>query len=99
MKDWMQHLPAGVAAVLLGVVGWFTKREAVRVEGRLNSHAERLRELEADRVTRDDIDELRASLTASINLGVQRVETSINRVETDVRELVRHLLNQRGGGG
>lgn len=89
--EWVEKIPEAVAAAFAGLAVWVGKVFHRRVD----NHAERIRELEIDRVKRDDIvrieqtmDEMRSSLTATMTHGLGRVEDS-------VQTLTRHLLERR----
>lgn len=108
MNEWIQaHLQQGgfLGAIAIGLfylVKLLFKREAKRWdEDRetrrkgFEDHENRIRAMEANRVTRSDMDELRMSLMASINLVHTDLSRSMNAVQSDVRLLTDHLLGKK----
>lgn len=101
LLDW-KTVAISLLGILMGLLGWIGRRELKRAEVTQQDHASRLGVLERDRVSRDDFDELRSSLTASITVGVERLENSVekrhqeNRDDmTELRADVRTLLQRR----
>jgi hypothetical protein len=83
-NHWIEWL-LGAWATLLTWLG-------TRAVGRLDDHETRLRAVETDRVTHNDIDELRQSLTASIvNVGA-RAENNMRDMREDRASM--HRENQ-----
>lgn len=74
-KSQIGHLPEAIGAASAAVGAWFAARGA-----RLRALARRVTRLEKERVTRDDFDELRSSLTASISHNQQRTEERLDRI-------------------
>ena len=75
-------------------VKWLVGREIDSKEDELADHEERLRRLEDSRVTRNDMDELRLSLMASIaNMG-ERAEKISNQRHEENRETLSHVLQR-----
>lgn len=102
LTDW-KNAAIALLGALVGLLGWIGRRELKRAEMTQQDHASRIGVLEKDRVTRDDFDELRSSLTASITGGYERLENSVekrhqeNRDDmTELRADVRTLLQRRG---
>jgi hypothetical protein len=90
---WLVSPLSWLALFLLGLVSWFGRREMKRIDEALEesekaakAHAERIIALEESRVSRDDLDELRESLTASIINGVERLEKGVDRRHQEHRE-------------
>lgn len=74
--DWADVFRLAVAA-LIAVGAWFLKD----LKGRVTDLEKRNLDLERERVTRADVDELRHSLTASIvNVG-ERLEARLERLD------------------
>jgi len=86
-----------------GVVAWFVKRDYRRVDDTLKDHAQQIDELQKDRVTKNDFDELRASITATITNGFARAQDKMDegmtRTHDRVDELYRDLMMKQRGGG
>jgi hypothetical protein len=61
------------------VFAWFVKRDVNRFDKALEAHTMEIGELQRDRVTRKDFDELRSSLTAAITHGFDRAEEKIDK--------------------
>ncbi len=77
MGEWLkQHLVGVGIAGLLALIAWLLRRGVGKVDG----HEARIAGLEKDRVTRDDLDELRASLTATVAHAQERTETRLDRI-------------------
>lgn len=77
-NHWFEWLVGGYVTLLT----WLGRRETHRID----EHDIRLRALESDRVTHDDIDELRQSFMASLlNLG-ERIETQARDMHAENRE-------------
>lgn len=53
----------GMGSLLVGITKWVVGREISRIESKAKDHEERLRELEATVVTKDDLKELRDTMT------------------------------------
>lgn len=84
MIEWLQqHGVEALIAVLLAVSVWIIKR-AVATQ---DSHETRISGLETDRVTREDFDELRASLTATAAHNQERTESRMDRLFEKISEL------------
>jgi hypothetical protein len=84
MNDWLaQHLIEVVIAALVGLAAWLLRRFV----GGVDSHERRIGALEQDRVTREDFDELRASLTATAAHNQERTETRMDRLFEKISEL------------
>lgn len=99
LTDWKNAAIALLGAIV-GLLGWGGKRALQRQA----EHQQRIEALERDRVSRDDFDELRSSLTASISVGIERLENSVekrhreNRDDlAEIRADVRTLVQQRRG--
>lgn len=80
-----------IGAVLIAMFVWLVKREIKRVDDTLHEHAGKIGELQLNRVTKDDMDELRASLTATVTNGFQLLDRRV-----DVRH-EEHLERYREG--
>lgn len=77
MTAWFtQHGIETLIALLLGVIAYGLRRFIATQD----AHGERLNALEADRVTRDDFDELRHSLTATATHNQERTESRLDRI-------------------
>lgn len=115
VKELLQYIPEGIATAFVAVVGFFGRRELKRIDGAHASNSDeigkldtRVGALERFSVTRQDFDELRGSLTASIvNVGV-RLENRIDaqtalrdeqtaQLREDQRVVLQHLLAMKAG--
>lgn len=77
MKDWLlDHLPESLMGSVVGVIGWWMQRKIARAD----ALEARVQALERDKVTRDDIDELREHIDASITRSLARVETRTDEI-------------------
>lgn len=77
MAPWLsQHLVELLIASLVGLAVYNLRR---LVEGQ-DDHGKRIVALETDRITRDDFDELRHSLTATAVNNQMRVEQRFDRI-------------------
>lgn len=97
MHEWIQaHLPEGgfIAAGFM-LLKWLLGREIKRMDQRAEDQEKRLRDIEHSRVTRADMDELRMSLMASMNLVHADLTRSMNSMQADVRLLTEHLLDRK----
>lgn len=85
-----QHWPEGLLATMTGLLTFFSRRELKRNDERHeeakalhDAHELRLRELEVVTVTRDDFDELRSSMMASmVNLS-STINANMNRMHDE----------------
>lgn len=93
-----QHWPEGLVATMTGLLTFFSRRELKRNDDRHLAHEQRLKQLEGEVITKNDFDELRSSMTASMtNLadGIDRRMSSmhtenvdtLNRIHTRVDDL------------
>lgn len=88
MEQWLRdHWPEGLVLAVLGLLRWLGVREVNRVDKAIEDHEERLGVLEKDHITREDFDELRSSLTATITNTAERAE---NRLDL----ILKHLLER-----
>lgn len=78
---WMDKIPELSIGAVATMSGWI----ATMFHKRVSSHSRRILELEQSAVTRDDFDELRASLTASIVGAHDRMEGSLQRLHDENR--------------
>lgn len=77
MKDWFfDHVPESFIAAMLSVVGWWVQRKIARAD----ALEARIVALERDKVTKDNIEELRESMTSSITHAFARVETRTDEI-------------------
>jgi hypothetical protein len=77
MSTWLsQHLVELLIATLLAIIAWSIRRFVTIVD----SHEIRITALERDGVTRDQIDELRHSLMATMTQNHERTEQRLDRL-------------------
>lgn len=77
MKDWLAaHIPESFVVAFFGLVGWWVQRKIAKTE----ALEARVLALEKDKVTRDDIDDLREHIDASITRSLARVETRTDEI-------------------
>lgn len=77
MSVWLeQHVVEVLIAILLAVIA-FSMRRFIATQ---DAHGERIKALETDRVTRDDFDELRHSLTATAAQNHELVTARLDRI-------------------
>lgn len=96
-----QHWPEGLIAAMTGLLTFFGRREIKRNddwhkkhEARYDDHEDRIDELEADRVTRDDFDELRHSMMASFENMANRFETKVDSMHGENRDMLKLIHGQ-----
>lgn len=76
----VEHWPKGVFASAMGLAAWLGRREIKRNDDDHDDYDVRIKEVEKRHVSRDDFDELRSSMTASmVNLS-ERMENNMNRM-------------------
>ncbi len=81
MEQWLRdHWPEGVVVATLALLRWLGVREVNRVDAQIENHEQRLSDLETDRVTQANVEELRASLTATITSSSERIEKRVDRI-------------------
>lgn len=106
MDDWFQsHIQQGgflgiLALCLYTLVRWLFKREVERWEKdreaekkRVDDHESRLRDVESDRVTKENFDELRESMMATYTNAHQMLERRIDETRKDIREDISWIKN------
>jgi hypothetical protein len=88
-NHWIEWLLGGYVAIMT----WLGKREVRRVD----DHDIRIRTLESNRVTHDDIDELRQSLTASMVNVCERLENQTRTMHEENRETMERIHERVDG--
>jgi copper homeostasis protein CutC len=77
VKDWLaNHLPESLLGIFATLVGWLAQRAINKVD----AQEERIAALERDKVTKENIEELRESMNASITHAFARVETRTDEI-------------------
>lgn len=85
VKDWLlNHIPESLMTFLLALLGWWVQRKIARSD----ALEARVQALERDKVTKENIEELRESLERTITHSNARVEA-----RTD--EILLHLAARR----
>lgn len=99
-KEWViANLPEGLIVFMAALLGWLGKRVVKRldtdiedVQGTCAKHAERFVQLEAQRVTTDDIAELRSSMNATVTNAFEMLDRNIERRHAENIADRQHLL-------
>ena len=92
-----QALFGGIVGIVVGIA----KRESNRIDKALRSHSDKLDDLQSNRVTREDFDELRESLTATVVNSYERLEKISDRRHEENRgdlSWIRDKMLERWGG-
>jgi hypothetical protein len=77
VKDWLlDHLPESLATAFFSVLGWWMQRKLARAD----ALEARVVALERDKVTKENIDELRESVVQQIANNQTRTEDRLERI-------------------
>lgn len=83
-----------IGATVMAGFWWLIQREVKRVDTTLQLHTRQISELQKDRVTKDDMDELRSSLTATIVHGFERTEKQFDTRHRDNQENIQYIRSR-----
>lgn len=88
MIGWLeQHIIELLSAGLLGLILWNIRRFISTQD----SHGKEIAALKEDRVTRDDFDELRSSLTATATQNHEVVTDQLNSMTGRLDRVLEHM--------
>ena len=86
------HWLIGGCTALVAISAWLCRRAIKRMDDDIAGCQQSIEELKEDRITRQDFDELRGSMTASITTAFQMIDKSVERRHAENRQDRESLL-------